>query len=50
MKMEVSMIHPKTLIQILDVSRDGSDTIPMEKLFRYYYHLSKVQEEPESFT
>ena len=45
MKMEVSMIHPKTLIQILDVSRDGSDTIPMEKLFRYYYHLSKVQED-----
>lgn len=43
--MEVSMIHPKTFIQILDVSRDGSDTIPMEKLFRYYYHLSKLQED-----
>ena len=44
--MKFSMIHPKTNIQILDVvkSGDGSSTIPIEKLFRYYYHNSKIDE------
>ena len=41
------MIHPKTNIQILDIAQtgDGSSSIPIEKLFRYYYHNSRMTED-----